>query len=166
MKMGLASQSLVESYEVWAQTDAKRALDMFNSGKSYNEIAIEFKKTKGSIAGLINRYRKKNMVLTAAERPRKAHKPGPKPGAKKRSDPIAVAIVAKPPIREHRFRLRLIESDTEVTFEQLQSFHCRFPFGDPKRPDFRFCGKSKCDEAPYCKEHCAVVYTPPPQRRR
>lgn len=39
---------------------------------------------------------------------------------------------------------------------------CRWPIGDPKMPDFRFCGaEAKADGddfKPYCEEHCRLAY--------
>src|SRR5262249_3840445 len=37
---------------------------------------------------------------------------------------------------------------------------CRWPCGDPRRPDFRFCG-SPVAEKPYCERHRAMAYTAP-----
>lgn len=149
----------------WSKNDAQRALSLFNEEHySYGNLAAEFGRSRNSIAGLISRFRAKGLVTPTPKRPvikKKKHA--------KRADPIVIALVknaAALQLKERRVRLRLIESDTEVTFTELQSYHCRFPFGDPKRSDFRFCGRPKCDEAPYCKDHCAMVYAPSPQRRR
>lgn len=147
----------------WLKEDALKALDLFNNERlSYSELASRFGRTVGSIAGLINRFRAKKMVTLPFERPIKKKK------RLKKADPIAIALVINSiALRKvHRVRFRLIESDTEVTFAELQSHHCRFPFGDPKRPDFRFCGKPKSKDTPYCREHGDVVYTSPPQRRK
>lgn len=38
---------------------------------------------------------------------------------------------------------------------------CQFPHGDPKSPDFRFCGKPAKTGKPYCAEHYAVCYRKP-----
>lgn len=157
--MGLASQSVKP---IWAEKDAHKALEMFNSGASYETLRVHFGKTRGSIAGLINRFRTKGLTVRTVEKVKvhKARRP-------KKADPIALAIVDKPSQgTSKRIRLRMIESDTEVTFAELQHFHCRYPFGDPKQSDFRFCGKFKCDEASYCKAHCDLVYAPKPVRRR
>jgi GcrA cell cycle regulator len=36
---------------------------------------------------------------------------------------------------------------------------CRYPIGDPKAPDFHFCGDQRRDErTPYCAHHHAVCY--------
>jgi len=38
---------------------------------------------------------------------------------------------------------------------------CRWPFGDPKKPDFHFCGKTVDVSTTYCAEHRAIAYQPP-----
>jgi hypothetical protein len=38
---------------------------------------------------------------------------------------------------------------------------CTWPFGDPRNPDFRFCGRPKVDRrVPYCAEHQALSRIP------
>lgn len=36
--------------------------------------------------------------------------------------------------------------------------HCRWPVGDPRSPDFRFCGCSAYESLPYCIDHARVAY--------
>ena len=35
---------------------------------------------------------------------------------------------------------------------------CLWPVGDPKQPDFHFCGQPSETGRPYCADHCAVAY--------
>jgi len=37
-----------------------------------------------------------------------------------------------------------------VTFLELEPHHCRYPIGDPKTKEFRFCGAPRLDGKPYC----------------
>ncbi len=36
--------------------------------------------------------------------------------------------------------------------------HCRWPIGDPRSPDFRFCGCEVHEGLPYCAQHARVAY--------
>src|ERR1700722_19184404 len=36
--------------------------------------------------------------------------------------------------------------------------HCRWPIGDPRSPDFRFCGCSAYEGLPYCIDHARMAY--------
>ena len=41
-------------------------------------------------------------------------------------------------------------SKHNVTFLELEPHHCRYPIGDPKTKEFRFCGAPRLDGKPYC----------------
>ncbi len=38
---------------------------------------------------------------------------------------------------------------------------CKWPFGDPKKPDFYFCGRPVEISVSYCAEHRALAYQAP-----
>lgn len=40
----------------------------------------------------------------------------------------------------------------------LHANSCRWPIGDPKDPDFHFCGKETFMGKSYCMEHCLEAY--------
>jgi hypothetical protein len=44
-----------------------------------------------------------------------------------------------------------------VTFVELEPHHCRYPFGDPKTKEFRFCGAPRVDGKPYCMRCLEIV---------
>ena len=46
-----------------------------------------------------------------------------------------------------------------VQLVDLKPNSCRWPEGDPKDPDFCFCGQECVNGKIYCEEHCAVAYT-------
>lgn len=93
-------------------------------------IGDQLKRSRGSIAGRIRRLR-----------------------VKLRGD-----VNTPPP--ESRIRLRMIdEKTTEVTLQELEKHHCRWPKGDPRHSDFRFCGAPRIGDSertPYCKEHMVL----------
>jgi len=39
---------------------------------------------------------------------------------------------------------------------------CRWPDGDPRHPDFHFCGNPVTKKKPYCEHHHAMAYMAPP----
>jgi len=45
-----------------------------------------------------------------------------------------------------------------VTVATLTATSCRWPLGDPKRQDFRFCGRPAPADQPYCAHHSAIAY--------
>ncbi len=52
-----------------------------------------------------------------------------------------------------------------VSILDLTERMCKWPIGDPKSPDFRFCGKPSLPGKPYCGEHCAIAYQSPNKKR-
>lgn len=44
--------------------------------------------------------------------------------------------------------------------------HCRWPIGDPRSPDFRFCGCTAHEGLPYCIDHARVAYQTVSRRSR
>lgn len=49
-----------------------------------------------------------------------------------------------------------------ITPLDLKRNECRFPSGDGP---FTFCGRVKRDDSSYCREHHALCYIPPRDRR-
>ena len=43
---------------------------------------------------------------------------------------------------------------------KLSDRDCRWPIGDPRSKDFRFCGKPRLIGLPYCEYHAAEAYQP------
>lgn len=48
---------------------------------------------------------------------------------------------------------------------ELEDGHCRWPVGDPLKPDFYFCGAKKIPGLSYCEHHARRAFQPPPARR-
>jgi len=47
-----------------------------------------------------------------------------------------------------------------ATFLTLTERMCKWPIGDPKKPDFHFCGRQVDVAVTYCAEHRAIAYAP------
>lgn len=45
-----------------------------------------------------------------------------------------------------------------VKLVELKERMCRWPIGDPKDENFRFCGGEAHPELPYCDHHCKAAY--------
>src|SRR5262249_22999509 len=44
------------------------------------------------------------------------------------------------------------------TIATLGERHCRFPYGDPGKDDFFFCGGVKDGNSSYCAKHCRIAF--------
>ena len=51
-----------------------------------------------------------------------------------------------------------VDAGKGVTLVDLNMHTCRWPIGDPKDPDFHFCGKEVELGKPYCEEHLAQAF--------
>jgi hypothetical protein len=151
----------------WSDEDRAKIIEMFNNGSSSGSIASEFGATRNAIIGIIHRARKKDptKVRRDFERPIKPKEEKPKreaPKLKLSKPPLLTPTSAEIEAMEARIRLRVIDSETAVTMAELEPHHCKFPHGDPKLSDFRFCGKRRVDnKRPYCQEHtiaCGRLY--------
>jgi GcrA cell cycle regulator len=60
----------------------------------------------------------------------------------------------------------VIPFSERVTIMDLREYMCRWPMGDPTRPDFRFCGARAQTGLPYCSHHARIAYQPAADRRR
>jgi GcrA cell cycle regulator len=60
--------------------------------------------------------------------------------------------------RQHKAVEVKKEAPRIFTLTDLSAQTCRWPIGDPKHENFRFCGKPVYAGKPYCSEHCATAY--------
>ena len=73
-------------------------------------------------------------------------------GLKGRPSPIKRPEAAAAPAAPKKEPVKIF------TLTDLSHSTCRWPIGDPKHEDFRFCGKQVYPGKPYCAEHCAAAY--------
>lgn len=151
--------------DFWPLTHIDELVDMYNEGQSMGAIGNKFGRTRNAVAGQIMRIRARGSHELA---PKRGSEGQPKrevkckvasivPVVPRRNKPF---IVAKPPTPKPRIRLRMIESNTAVTLQELEPHHCRWPLGDPRQSDFRFCGCSRVNSkahTPYCAEHTVMA---------
>lgn len=55
---------------------------------------------------------------------------------------------------------RPVEEHPGATLLMLTDHICRWPIGDPRHPDFHFCGHASAEGLPYCDDHAARAYQP------
>lgn len=78
-----------------------------------------------------------------------------------------IRSVPQPVVRES---LRPIDSAAKrvdgVAVTKAGERQCRWPIGDPRSPDFRFCGCPAHEGLPYCIDHARVAYQTVSKRSR
>ncbi|MBO0766213.1 MAG: hypothetical protein J2P50_16720 [Hyphomicrobiaceae bacterium] len=52
------------------------------------------------------------------------------------------------------------------TLLDLGPHDCRWPIGEPRHPDFHFCGQRRIEGRPYCELHWSMAFQPPKPRHQ
>lgn len=75
-------------------------------------------------------------------------------------DPVgAQTKIDRPIIWKGSYKPREVKAlGVPVSIIDLRPNQCRFPIGDPKEPDFHFCGAERLSAKPYCYEHHSIAY--------
>lgn len=130
---------------------------LWTDGLSASEIAARFPGvTRNAVLGKLHRLGRLGRGRpTTSATPRKVKPPrAPRARRPKASrQRLAMAPARPSPVMIPRW------AGEVATVEALQSWHCRWPIGDPLEPDFAFCGRRVADR-PYCGDHRAVAYQP------
>ncbi|MBI1326781.1 MAG: gcrA cell cycle regulator family protein [Alphaproteobacteria bacterium] len=138
-------------------TDERIALlkKLWGEGKTAAEIA----KTLGDVT--------RNAVIGKAHRLKLASRISPiQQNKKPRAEKVAKLGAKKPreprPVSAPRINIDDIKilNGTGVTLLELTESMCRWPVGDPKSKDFRYCGCSSVPGLPYCPDHARAAFQP------
>lgn len=156
-------------------TDERIALlkKMWKEGKSAAEIAKVLAKgvTRNAVIGKAHRMglsgRPSPIKKPAAPAKKEAVKKEPAAkDVKKSASSLASskAPAAKNPLLNREVdELKKIEREAVplgggVALIDLTERMCKWPIGDPREPDFTFCGRGIRPGTPYCPEHAAAAY--------
>lgn len=142
----------------WPQIAVDLLIDLYHQNLSMSDIANHVGRTRNAVAGQIRKLRAKGVELPSRRDyvPRKKVKAifASKPFVPKAAKPVADPEPIEKPVRT---RLKLVESPTAVTMLELEPHHCKYPIGDPRQSDFRFCGGMRLPDRPYCQEHTVLT---------
>ena len=151
----------------WSEQKIQMLRDMWGNGFSASEIAKK-------LGGLT-----RNAVIGKAHRLKLSGRPSPihredeagesaKPAAMLRAKPASkkVMLRAAPAMPLPNLPPRIVPAVKRTT-ESMKSAvpplktterQCRWPHGDPRSPDFKFCGCNAVEGLPYCLDHARVAY--------
>lgn len=131
-------------------------------GLTAGEIAAKTGRTRSAVIGKINRDQ---IPWNYQRAERGIYKRNRKPSPSR----------ASPAVMDARLREKIVRRELpppvppppiveetvagNVTLVDLLPHHCRWPFGDPKTPEFRYCGLTKVDcMKPYCAKHTDIAW--------
>lgn len=150
----------------------KLLLEGFSRSRIADELPVRngIRPTRNAVIGKIARldipgFSDRSPRVSAPRKPRPDRRlaVGPKP-----SKPLPAEIAPPPVVREVARRPDEYVPSGRGAVLGLRHHECKYPFGDPRQPGFRFCCADRLEGRPYCAEHVKVSYVPlapRPQRR-
>lgn len=145
---------MVPASPLWTHEQMQTLITMHQTS-SMGAIANAVGKSRNAVAGQITKLRRKGLLapprIATLKRIRVKLVDVPSIPKVQSQPPNIIFLV---PTEKRRIRLKLVETDTAVKLVELENHHCRWPLGDPKLSDFRFCGCQRVLKTrPYCAEH-------------
>jgi GcrA cell cycle regulator len=162
----------------WTDDRVELLAKLWGEGLSASQIAAALGGgvTRNAVIGKVHRLGLSGRVKAGAPVAQRPAKP------RLVSTPVAVpGIGAEPgriPAREPEPATMPVSADTRWAAEEvappadrvsildLRDSMCKWPIGDPAKPDFGFCGGRAVSGLPYCSHHCRMAYQPVAERKR
>jgi len=170
---------MIDAGATWTDERVELLKKLWTDGLSASQIAAELGNvTRNAVIGKVHRLglsgRAKDVkAVPAAPRARKVTRApsAPAPIAPQAHSKVVLAPIPLQPVREEP-EVMADENDValpmseRVTIMDLRESMCRWPMGDPTKPEFRFCGARSITGLPYCTHHARIAYQPVADRKR
>ncbi|MCG7394770.1 GcrA family cell cycle regulator [Microvirga sp. ACRRW] len=170
---------MTDAGATWTDERVELLKKLWTDGLSASQIAAELGNvTRNAVIGKVHRLglsgRAKDVKATpSAPRARKATRApsAPAPIAPQAHNNVVLAPIPLQPVREQPVMVAeeddlAIPMSERVTIMDLRESMCRWPMGDPTKPEFRFCGARSITGLPYCTHHARIAYQPVADRKR
>jgi GcrA cell cycle regulator len=162
----------------WTEDRVETLSKLWADGLSASQIATQLGGvTRNAVIGKVHRLGLSGRAKPSRPKPAKpaaAARPKPAPKPARAATTATTAAVAKYnakveeqlPVSVERppLEAKPLKDGTYATILTLTDHMCKFPIGDPKADEFRFCGRKTEPDEPYCTPHSMVAYQP--SRRR
>ncbi len=154
----------------WNDERIQQLRDLWSQGYSASEIAAKLGGiTRNAVIGKVHRLglsgrpspirRGKSGGSKASNTPRTQTAKSPNPqkilpriivrDTQEEMGAAVIALPSPPPEKLEALKARAA---------RLPERQCRWPMGDPRKPDFHFCKDPAYDEMPYCWMHSCMAY--------
>ena len=166
---------MTDAGATWTDERVELLKKLWSDGLSASQIAAEIGNvTRNAVIGKVHRLGLSGRGKAKAASPQRSKKPARPPSA---PAPIAQPLarsgvaVAPAPLALDAAPSPLIDDvvvpmSERVTIMDLRESMCRWPMGDPTKPEFRFCGARSVTGLPYCTHHSRIAYQPVADRKR
>jgi GcrA cell cycle regulator len=169
---------MAELNVTWTEERLELLKKLWGEGLSASQIAAELGggMTRNAVLGKSHRLGlvRNGAAGVSTPRPRTVSRPlgspltaeppmqlGPTP---------AINTTSQQPSEETRAAALLVEEASPptqgLTIMELREGMCRWPMGDPTKPEFRYCGSHGVVGLPYCTHHAQIAYQPTSERKR
>jgi GcrA cell cycle regulator len=163
----------------WTDDRVEQLKKLWSDGLSASQIAAEIGGvTRNAVIGKVHRLGLSGRGKTKAassQRPRKVTRSPsaptpitqqPAPRSTVMLAPVPAPLAIDAPQETALADDVAIPMSERVTIMDLRESMCRWPMGDPTKPEFRFCGARSATGLPYCTHHARVAYQPITDRKR
>ena len=141
----------------WDDNNVSQLRELWDQGLPTAQIGKLLGFTKNAVVGKAHR-------IGLERRPSPIRRTAVKPDRKKARSPITPKLnfeVEKDKTKEVNLNQGIFQPAVKNLFSHNTKRGCEWPEGHPDESDFKFCGKERFDDKPYCIEHCAVAYIIP-----
>jgi GcrA cell cycle regulator len=157
----------------WTDDRVEMLKKLWSDGLSASQIAAEIGNvTRNAVIGKVHRLGLSGRGKAKSASPQRAKKPSRTPSAPApipqptATGPIALASSPRAPQPVVEADDVVVPMSERVTIMDLRESMCRWPMGDPTKPEFRFCGARSVTGLPYCTHHARIAYQPVADRKR
>jgi len=141
----------------WDDSNVSKLRDLWDQGLPTAQIGKLLGFTKNAVVGKAHR-------IGLERRPSPIRRTAVKPDRKKARSPIIPKLnfeTTKDEIKDKPVVQQNFQPIVKNLFTKKVRRGCEWPEGHPDESDFKFCGKERFEEKPYCINHCAVAYVIP-----
>ena len=141
----------------WDDNNVSKLRELWDQGLPTAQIGKLLGFTKNAVVGKAHR-------IGLERRPSPIRRTAVKPDRKKARSPIIPKLnfeVKKDEVKENQVHQQTFQPLVKNLFTKSVKRGCEWPEGHPDESDFKFCGKERFEDKPYCINHCAVAYVIP-----
>ena len=141
----------------WNESNVERLRELWDQGLPTAQIGKLLGFTKNAVVGKAHR-------IGLERRPSPIRRTAVKPDRKKARSPIIPKLNfenTKEEVVEKQKPQKNFQPVIKNLFTNSVKRGCEWPDGHPDESDFKFCGKERFEDKPYCLQHCAVAYVIP-----
>ena len=141
----------------WDDSNVSKLRELWDQGLPTAQIGKLLGFTKNAVVGKAHR-------IGLERRPSPIRRSAVKPDRKKARSPIIPKLnfeIEKEEAKEIQVVQKNFHPVVKNLFTKNVKRGCEWPEGHPDETDFKFCGKERFEDKPYCVNHCAVAYVIP-----